>query len=166
MISLRKLLGLGVLATLLSSVAFAHSDDFTPTFVDTLVPDYLALQTALAGDDLATAKTVATQLAATAKHGPAFAAFTTPVAAVAKAADLKSARASFLMVLMEMQDLVDHVGTTGEYNLYEAFCPMAFGGKGGTWLQGDRNVLNPYYGSMMLRCGSIKAQVAGETIAR
>jgi Cu(I)/Ag(I) efflux system membrane fusion protein len=32
---------------------------------------------------------------------------------------------------------------------------MAFDGKGGSWLQKDATVANPYYGAMMLRCGSV-----------
>lgn len=153
------LLGLGLVASTLTSAA--HGDEFKPAFVDSLVPSYLAVQTALAGDDLAAAQEAAGQLVATAQHGPKFTAFTTPASLLVKAKDIKAARAQFLTVSMEMQDLVDHVGTTDKVNLYEAHCSMAFGGKGGDWLQGDENVTNPYYGSMMLHCGSIKGQVAG-----
>ena len=143
------------------TIATAHSDEFTPAFVDTLVPDYLAVQTALAGDDLAAAQAAAGQLVAIAKHGPEFSAFTTPASQLAQAKDIKAARKQFQTVSMEMQDLVDHVGTTDKVNLFEAHCPMAFDGKGGDWLQADQNLANPYYGAMMLRCGSIKGQVAG-----
>ena len=141
--------------------AFGHGAEFKPEFVDSLIPGYLDVQSALASDNLAAAKTAATKLVGTAQHGPEFYAFTSPASALSNASDLKSARASFLTVSMEMQSLVDHVGTTGKHTLFEAYCPMAFGGKGGAWLQGDQNVLNPYYGAMMLRCGSIKGQVAG-----
>ena len=44
------------------------------------------------------------------------------------------------------------------------FCPMVPGGAG-DWLQPDEKLLNPYFGSKMLRCGE-KVQVlppAGET---
>jgi Cu(I)/Ag(I) efflux system membrane fusion protein len=152
------------IAALLGSavIASAHGAEFKPAFVDSLVPDYLAVQTALAGDDLAAAQKAASNLLTTAKHGPEFTAFTTPASELAKAKNIKAARAQFQTVSMEMQDLVDHVGTTNKVKLYEAHCPMAFGGKGGDWLQGDQKISNPYYGAMMLRCGSIKGQVAGE----
>ncbi len=143
-------------------IASAHGNEFKPAFVDSLVPDYLAVQTALAGDDLAGAQKAASQLVATAKHGPKFAAFTTPAADLANAKTLQAARTQFQTVSMEMQDLVDHVGTTDKHTLFEAHCPMAFDGKGGDWLQGNQEVSNPYYGARMLRCGSIKGQVAGE----
>ncbi|MDP4535765.1 efflux RND transporter periplasmic adaptor subunit [Alkalimonas collagenimarina] len=41
---------------------------------------------------------------------------------------------------------------------YRAYCPMARGGRGAAWLQPQDNVLNPYYGAMMLRCGDIEQQ--------
>ena len=50
----------------------------------------------------------------------------------------------------------------GEYeykedpNLYLSFCPMAFGNKGGYWLQDSKEIKNPYFGSKMLKCGEIK----------
>ena len=157
-----KPLAVGIIGLLsIATVASAHGDEFKPAFVDSLVPNYLATQTALAGDDLGGAKKAAGELVATAKNGPSFPAFTAPASAIAQAENIKSARATFLTVSMEMQDLVDHVGTTGEHSLYEAHCPMAFGGKGGSWLQGDQNVLNPYFGSLMLHCGSIKGIIAG-----
>lgn len=41
---------------------------------------------------------------------------------------------------------------------YRAYCPMARGDQGATWLQPQSNVLNPYYGAMMLRCGEVEQQ--------
>ena len=32
---------------------------------------------------------------------------------------------------------------------------MAFDNKGAGWLQSDKDVLNPYFGASMLRCGSV-----------
>jgi len=39
-------------------------------------------------------------------------------------------------------------------------CPMAFGDKGGDWIQAGQNIANPYYGVSMQSCGSIKNQAA------
>ncbi len=38
--------------------------------------------------------------------------------------------------------------------VYYQHCPMANSGKGADWLSKDSNIKNPYYGSMMLTCGS------------
>ncbi|MCC5853661.1 MAG: efflux RND transporter periplasmic adaptor subunit, partial [Alkalimonas sp.] len=41
---------------------------------------------------------------------------------------------------------------------YRAYCPMARAGQGAAWLQPQSNLLNPYYGAMMLRCGDVELQ--------
>ena len=41
-----------------------------------------------------------------------------------------------------------------------AHCPMAFKGKGANWLQAAETVENPYFGSMMYRCGEVKKKFA------
>jgi len=153
--SLLLALSFGLVAT----TASAHSKDLKPEFVDTLVPAYLDLQTSLAADDLSAAQSAAKALLEAASQGPEFASLTDPVAKIVSAATINAARQHFLNASNEMISLVDHVGTTTDQKLYVAHCPMAFGGKGGDWLQGDRTVNNPYYGSMMLRCGTIKSQL-------
>ena len=40
--------------------------------------------------------------------------------------------------------------------VYNQFCPMANDNHGAYWLSNDKNVLNPYFGSAMLACGSVK----------
>jgi Cu(I)/Ag(I) efflux system membrane fusion protein len=46
--------------------------------------------------------------------------------------------------------------------VYQAYCPMAFNDAGAIWLQKTDEVLNPYFGDMMLRCGEVQ-NVIGET---
>src|SRR5690625_5789886 len=36
---------------------------------------------------------------------------------------------------------------------YLMFCPMAFNNQGAYWLQPNSELLNPYFGDAMLRCG-------------
>lgn len=43
--------------------------------------------------------------------------------------------------------------------VYQAYCPMAFDNKGATWLQENDQVLNPYFGEMMLHCGEIQETI-------
>jgi len=42
---------------------------------------------------------------------------------------------------------------------YLQYCPMALNNKGAFWLSDKKNILNPYYGSMMLKCGSVKETI-------
>ncbi|RUO36841.1 efflux RND transporter periplasmic adaptor subunit [Aliidiomarina shirensis] len=48
-----------------------------------------------------------------------------------------------------------------EGELHVMFCPMARSGQGASWLQQDDELLNPYYGAMMLRCGDNKGVLSG-----
>ncbi len=147
---------------LLVSVSFAHGDEFTKPYVDSLVPSYLSLQKALAADDLANAKNAATNLNVAAMKGPKFEEFTDFVSKIITARDLNEARTAFVEVSAELITVIDHVGTTGGTTLFTAHCPMAFGGKGADWVQGDKKVMNPYFGGKMPHCGSINDQVAGK----
>jgi Cu(I)/Ag(I) efflux system membrane fusion protein len=152
-----------------AATVFAHSDAFKPQFVDTLVEHYLAIQKGLAADDLAASQAGAATFLKAMKNAPhdgeaheESMELTKPAKIIAGAIDIKVARTAFLDLSTQMTSLVQHVGVTSDAPLYEAFCPMAFDNKGGSWIQADETVSNPYYGSMMLRCGSIKKQIAGK----
>ncbi len=40
--------------------------------------------------------------------------------------------------------------------IYKQYCPMAMNNKGAFWLSAEEEVNNPYFGDMMLHCGSVK----------
>ena len=42
-----------------------------------------------------------------------------------------------------------------EGSLYRQYCPMANNNKGGYWLSAEKEVLNPYFGEKMLKCGKV-----------
>ncbi len=154
------------LSFVLGHFASAHSEAFKPAFVDTVVTPYLQIQTSLAGDDLAHSKRAATAFLVAMQAAPDAANAKTTVDSLQQSAiqlkgagNLKTARAAFLALSQELQTLVEHIGTTGKTPLFVAHCSMAFDGKGGSWLQANKEVLNPYYGSMMLHCGSVKEQI-------
>lgn len=150
------------------SSASAHSDAFEPKFVDSLVSPYLEIQQALAGDDLSSAKDGARHYLSAMKEAPHEGSahaetmkLTSPAKVISEADSIDNARMSFLVLSAEMSSLVRHIGTQAETPLYIVHCPMAFGNKGGSWIQNDKQVANPYYGSMMFSCGSVQKQIAG-----
>ncbi|MFG0254296.1 MAG: hypothetical protein ACF787_04260, partial [Rhodopirellula sp. JB053] len=49
------------------------------------------------------------------------------------------------------ENVTDKPQTT-DAALYELHCPMAFEGRGASWIQSDVAVRNPYYGPSMLKC--------------
>ncbi|MHC4941959.1 MAG: efflux RND transporter periplasmic adaptor subunit [Planctomycetota bacterium] len=76
--------------------------------------------------------------------------------AISQSAEIQKQRERFVTFSRAMESLVRHFGPLPERAVRRFFCPMAFNNKGGYWLQEDQTVLNPYFGSAMLRCGEMK----------
>ncbi|HPF91350.1 MAG: DUF3347 domain-containing protein [Flavobacteriales bacterium] len=64
--------------------------------------------------------------------------------------DLATQRKLFAQLTAPILQLAE---TTGEGTIYLAHCPMYEGGA--DWLTRDKAIKNPFYGSMMLTCGSV-----------
>jgi len=69
---------------------------------------------------------------------------------------LEESRLNFHSVSNKMIRLAEGGIIPPELNLYKLNCPMAFDFQGADWLQTHRDVENPYFGSQMFRCGSVK----------
>jgi len=129
---------------------------------DAVLQHYLAIQTALAADSLTGVADHARALAklpggaaATDAAEPAAGTSAAEMPAIAAAAgrlaaadDLKSARKAFGEL---SAPVVRYRDALSGPRPHVAFCPMA----GKEWLQEGDVIANPYYGSAMLRCGSI-----------
>lgn len=74
------------------------------------------------------------------------------VARLQKANDLEALRSGFALLSEQMLSLQRMFGLPTEGSLYEVHCPMAFDGRGASWIQSDAAVRNPYYGKSMLKC--------------
>ena len=74
--------------------------------------------------------------------------------AIAASNDIKEQRSHFKGLSTAITSAVQMYGI-GQV-VYNQFCPMADDNKGAYWLSNDKNVLNPYFGSSMLACGSVK----------
>jgi hypothetical protein len=66
-------------------------------------------------------------------------------------------REHFEALSTDINDMVALLGT--EKTLYKDFCPMANNNKGAYWLSEVKDIKNPYFGSKMLKCGSVKKQI-------
>ena len=145
----------------------------TPAFLAALRPvyeGYLAVQEALAGDDLAAAKTAASTLATAIQgvdmklvSGDGHMAWMREAKrlrdaaeAISTAESIDAARASFADLAEAALDVERQFGhAQGVYR--EAFCPMARDNKGASWLQRGEEVQNPFFGASMLRCGEVRS---------
>ncbi|MCW3089387.1 MAG: hypothetical protein JWP81_456 [Ferruginibacter sp.] len=72
--------------------------------------------------------------------------------AIAQSGDIKIQRVKFSTLSDNMFELAKSVKLSTE-PVYQQYCPM----KKASWLSNDRAIKNPYYGSAMLTCGSVKA---------
>lgn len=149
--------------------AHAHSKEFTPELVTTLVQPYLAIQQNLAADQLEEAKAGAGAFLKAMEKAPSSGdakeeadALITPAKAISEASDIRSARTAFKALTQEFSTLLRHMGTARTEPLYLVHCPMAFDNQGADWVQADETVANPYFGASMLRCGSVKAEISPE----
>jgi Cu(I)/Ag(I) efflux system membrane fusion protein len=72
--------------------------------------------------------------------------------------DIKSKRVSFYelskSLIKEFKN--KSIETKEGQDIYIQFCPMAMNNKGAIWLSAEHNVLNPYYGETMLKCGVVR----------
>lgn len=70
---------------------------------------------------------------------------------ISKTKDVKKQRAFFDTLSLNSYSLIKI--SKQETPTYLQHCPMANDGKGADWLSKENAIKNPYYGSMMLRCG-------------
>ena len=128
-----------------------------------LLEQYYEVQKALAADDLKAAQakgrelsSVAGKLAEESKEAK----LTTigqSAKTIAGSKDLKEARKAFGETSLALIDQLGKTPTVGA-KYYILHCPMAKVGNG-DWIQPNPVTSNPYFGSEMLRCGSVKKEV-------
>jgi membrane fusion protein, copper/silver efflux system len=107
---------------------------------------YLGLQNALKAKDLGLDPATEKKLSSAAAQG----------AAASKLADARTAFAGVTDALLAYLGAAKNPLSTP---LTVAHCPMALDNKGAKWLQLGDKLENPYFGSEMLRCGSVEKTV-------
>lgn len=73
------------------------------------------------------------------------------------ASNIEHQREHFAILSKDVNDLLKTF-PAGQ-KLYQDFCPMYNDGKGAIWLSETKEIKNPYYGSKMLTCGSVKKEL-------
>jgi hypothetical protein len=124
--------------------------------VDQLLEQYSVIHKSLSSDSTsgipeAAAKMAKLSQAALAKESKAKAqlAALSDSAARLRTTDLKAARQEFGELSKRFTAYLQAAGI--EKAAYQFYCPMVNKG----WLQSDKNIRNPYYGSSMLECGEL-----------
>lgn len=137
-----------------------------------IVANYLALKNTLAKDDSNGAAKAGKALYATFKSvnvksiNPKSKAAYLDIADDAKehaehiganGGNIEHQREHFALLSKDINDLIKTFGAAK--TLYQDSCPMYDGGKGAIWISETKEIKNPYYGSKMLTCGSMKKQL-------
>jgi Cu(I)/Ag(I) efflux system membrane fusion protein len=144
----------------------------------TVLTPYYELQDALAADDDTGSAAAAGRVAAAAESlicdtggmpseaagrwNRAVGQLRTAAAVTAGAGDLGARRKAFEPLSDRLWDSLAAFGTGTAEPVRRFHCPMAFDDRGAFWIQKGETTANPYYGNMMLRCGSQKDVLGGE----
>lgn len=116
---------------------------------------YFDVKNALVNDDAAKAKEAAGALASS--TGDYAGKLNESLNAIASTDDIEAQRVAFETLSMNLYDVAKEGGAG--ITIYKQYCPMAFDDKGAFWLSSEKQVLNPYFGASMLRCGSVKETI-------
>lgn len=76
--------------------------------------------------------------------------------------DRDKQRLNFINLSKALINAIESFGTSFENPLYIQFCPMANNDKGATWISLEENIVNPYFGDVMLTCGNVEAIIEGK----
>jgi len=73
---------------------------------------------------------------------------------IANTSDIVVQRKQFKILSEHLISAVQQFGINE--TAYKQYCAMADGDKGAYWLSKEKQILNPYFGNMMLKCGEVK----------
>lgn len=128
---------------------FHPAESLSQLDIDTLVADYLHIQRALAADDFDHARHGWSRLGSNAG---------TPLP---PASSIRELRNHFTSLSDYTIGRLRENDRAGERRMQLVHCPMAFDFTGADWLQETGEVRNPYFGSEMLTCGTVKQEWPG-----
>lgn len=78
--------------------------------------------------------------------------------AISKSNDIEKQRQEFVQFNLAFYKSVKMFGLENVTAYYQ-FCPMANNDKGAYWLSDSEEILNPYFGDVMLSCGEVKETI-------
>ncbi len=70
--------------------------------------------------------------------------------------DMEIKRNHFSIVSNNLTDAIAAFGDYSNNPIYLQYCPMAFDDQGAYWISNKKEIRNPYFGDMMLKCGEVK----------
>jgi hypothetical protein len=129
--------------------------------VSKLYQNYIAIKSALASDDADKASKAASEFIKTASAVDYKVVSEGNLNILRKDATLISETRNITTQRETFYNLSDNmIALTKEFKLsakpvFVQYCPMAEG----SWLSDEKQIVNPYYGSSMLSCGTVKSEI-------
>ncbi len=131
--------------------------EFNDPKVEAIFEQYLQVEAGLVNTDPIKTAAEASKLELLFKEQNVDAATQNAVASISGSEDIKIQRENFEALSKGIETMLQ--GTLKSGMLYKQFCPMAFNNKGAYWISSSREILNPYYGDKMLKCGRVDAEI-------
>jgi len=78
------------------------------------------------------------------------------LAIIAVSDDINEQRQAFSKFNETLYSNLKTLGVSDISTLYYQYCPMALNNAGAYWFSDSKEILNPYFGQMMLKCGTTK----------
>jgi hypothetical protein len=131
--------------------------EFNDPKVEAIFNQYLQIEVGLINTDVSKTTVAASKLQELLKETNADEESQNAVAAMANATDIKTQRENFETLSKGLENML--TGALKSGTLYKQFCPMAFNNKGAYWISSSEDILNPYFGDKMLKCGRVDSKV-------
>ncbi|HPE82660.1 MAG: DUF3347 domain-containing protein [Aequorivita sp.] len=131
--------------------------EFNDPKVEAIFNQYLQVEAALVNTDAVKTATESLKLEKLLKDTEADEATQTAVSAMATTEDIGVQRQNFETLSSSIEKMLQ--GSLKSGTLYKQYCPMAFNNKGAYWISSSKDILNPYFGDKMLKCGRVESEV-------
>lgn len=125
--------------------------------VESVFQQYLKVQNALINTDAKTASFEAKNLQPMLTEIEGDEVVQKAATGIADSDDINFQRESFEHLSNGMEKILE--GSLKDGSLYKQYCPMAFNNKGAYWISSGKNILNPYFGDKMLKCGRVDSEI-------
>jgi hypothetical protein len=129
---------------------------FSQETVEAQFQNYLDLRDALVASDFENARQAV--LSMKSQGLEAFPEVRETVGKLSESTDLQQLRTQLQPLSAQLFPILEQSLQSG--TIYKQYCPMAFENQGAFWLSESPDILNPYFGSAMLRCGKVQETIS------
>ena len=134
-----------------------NSLDIDKNVANSILSNYYTIKDALVETDSEAAKSEAEKLFASIEENKSGLLQKIRIDAkkILNTSDVKEQRKHFESLSHNVYEMVK-ITKANNSTVYRQYCPMAMNNKGAYWLSSEEKIRNPYFGNMMLKCGSIE----------